>query len=1063
MRMNNLKLDATALQVLEALPHPIWIFNPQTLNIQWSNTAVRAWLGLTPAEIHQMSIAELRPEAERQALIAAVQGFDLKSTHVSVWTLIRPDGQHLKASFHWQPCNYNNTLHVLATITDITETHEVRTQTAALQQLNQSLQASSSLAEQNFQGLFEAVPGKFLVLRPHSHDIVASSNAYLQITMTERSDIVGRSIFAVFPNNPNDPQADGELALLGSIRRVEQLKITDVMGIQRYPIRRPDGSFEERYWSVVNAPVLDASGNLAYVIHRVEDVTDLLQNSDLTLDQTHTIDTNHVQELLLRFSEMREALSRMQAQEVLLRSAERLLDTVAWEVDADSGSILWSIGDLPGRATGLQVAAQARSMEVYMRLVHPDDRKTIAAEFQAGIRAGQRFTFEHRVIDPEGSVRLLKGTGESQQRMGRTIIIGLLQDITEIVAVKNRNTDLEQRLINTLENMGDAFYVLSDAFNFVYLNPQAEVLLKRKRGELIGKCVWDEFPEAVQSPLYKHYHDAIHQGIAFQLRFYYPPLETWFEVNGYPNKDGLGVYFRNVTQEEQQQQAVRQLNERFELVSKATNDVIWDWDIEANTAWWNESMERVFGHRLKNLEPGPESWSNKVHPADMELVLNSIHEVIDGTGYFWTMEYRFRKGDGQYAIVNDRGFVIRNHSGKAVRMLGSMQDLTEQRALEERLRESQKLEAMGQLTGGVAHDFNNLLTVIMGNAETLSYKLSGDQQLRMMADMTAKAAERGAELTSRLLSFARRQPLKPVVLNPNQLIRESQALFRRTLSEAIEIEVVEGAGLWNIDVDSGQLEGALLNLVINARDAMPKGGKLTIETCNAHIGDEYASLHDEVRAGQYVKLTVSDTGFGMSKETIKRAFEPFFTTKEVGKGSGLGLSMVFGFVKQSNGHIKIYSEPDHGTSIKLYFPRSKADRLSDEAMHQSADIVGGDEHILVVEDDDMVREHLQGQLLALGYRVSTASDGPSALAILERVENIDLLLTDVIMPKGMNGRQLADHARKVRPGLKVLYTSGYTENAIVHQGRLDAELELLSKPYQRRELAAKLRKVLTKK
>ncbi|HEX4916293.1 MAG TPA: PAS domain-containing protein [Limnobacter sp.] len=1056
-------ITAQTLGVLECFPHPAWIFNPLTRKINWSNHAVCQLLDLTPETLAHKTIDELRPEEERAPLIQAINNFANKTTQTSVWTLIKANGGRLKASFHWQKCTFGDETCVLATITDLTEAQQIRSWQAKLQQQNDALKASSSLAEQNFQGLFEAVPGKFLVLRPHSHEIVAASNAYLQATMTNRSNILEHSIFSVFPNNPEDPHSNGVEILTASLRRVEQLKTTDVMGIQRYPIRRSDGVFEERHWSVVNAPVLDESNQLAYIIHRVEDVTDILLGTEQPPRVDEAFDANRVQELLLRINEMRQSLSRMQAQEVLLRSAERLLDTIAWEVDTHSGGIHWTTGNLSDRSIGLQLAAEADCMDVYMQLIHPDDRKLIAQEFTAGIRAGRRFTFEHRVIDKQGTIRLLKGTGESHQQMGRTIITGLLQDVSEIEEVKNKNTDLEQRLIATLENMGDAFYLLSNEFQFAYINPQAEILLRRKRVELIGKNVWDEFPEAIKSPLYSHYHEALRSGHAFKLRFYYPPLETWFEVNGYPNKDGLGVYFRDVTQEEKQRLTLQQLNERFELVSKATNDVIWDWDIEANTAWWNDSVERVFGHCVHTLEPGPESWSNRVHPEDVEKVVNSVQEIIDSQGAFWSMEYRFQKADGQYATVQDRGFVIRDNRGKAVRMLGSMQDLTEQRALEDRLREAQKLEAMGQLTGGVAHDFNNLLTVIMGNAETLSYKLSGDQQLRMMADMTAKAAERGAELTSRLLSFARRQPLRPVVLNANRLIHESQTLFRRTLPENIEIEIVEGAGLWNIAVDPGQLEGALLNLVINARDAMPKGGKLTIETCNARIDDNYAIQHDEVKAGQYIKLTVSDNGVGMDAETLKRAFEPFFTTKEVGKGSGLGLSMVFGFVKQSNGHIKIYSEPGHGTSVKLYFPRSKVDRNSEDATRQSEHIVGGQEHILVVEDDQLVREHLKGQLLDLGYKVSIANDGPSALEMLQRIPDVDLLLTDVIMPKGMNGRQLADHARGLRPGLKVLYTSGYTENAIVHHGRLDTDLELLSKPYQRRELAAKLRKVLDPK
>src|SRR5690606_7212066 len=287
--------------------------------------------------------------------------------------------------------------------------------------------------------------------------------------------------------------------------------------------------------------------------------------------------------------------------------------------------------------------------------------------------------------------------------------------------------------------------------------------------------------------------------------------------------------------------------------------------------------------------------------------------------------------------------------------------------------------------------------------------------------------------------------------------------LRRTLSENIEIEMVRGGGLWTSEVDPGQLESALLNMAINARDAMPEGGRLTIETANAMLDDIYARAHHEVSAGQYVLVSVSDTGAGMTADIAGQAFEPFFTTKQVGKGSGLGLSMVYGFVKQSGGHAKIYSEPGEGTTIKLYFPRALANGEQQYTLPGESAVTGGREHILVVEDDDLVRNHVISLLGGLGYRVTSTASGAEAMAELRRNVPIDLLFTDVIMPGGMNGRQLADAAQGLRPGLKVLFTSGYTENAIVHHGRLDHGVNLLGKPYRRQELAAKVRKVLDEK
>jgi CheY-like chemotaxis protein len=323
------------------------------------------------------------------------------------------------------------------------------------------------------------------------------------------------------------------------------------------------------------------------------------------------------------------------------------------------------------------------------------------------------------------------------------------------------------------------------------------------------------------------------------------------------------------------------------------------------------------------------------------------------------------------------------------------------------------------------------------------------------------AAQRGAELTRRLLAFSRRQALQPVEVDLNKLVLDVEKLLRRTLGEHIEIETVLHAGLWRTNADAGQLEAALLNLAINARDAMPEGGKLTIDTANARLDDHYAAAHSEVTPGQYVVLTVTDTGTGMPDEIRERAFEPFFTTKEVGQGSGLGLSMVYGFVKQSGGHVKIYSELGQGTAVKIYLPRTvPAPSRAPSTRPVQEHIPAGSESILVVEDDPLVRAYMTDQLRNLGYAVHEAENGAQGLEVLAQLERVDLLLTDIVMPGGMNGRQLAERAQALRPGLRVLYTSGYSENAIIHHGRLDRGVHLLNKPFRKIELARKVRAVL---
>jgi CheY-like chemotaxis protein len=381
--------------------------------------------------------------------------------------------------------------------------------------------------------------------------------------------------------------------------------------------------------------------------------------------------------------------------------------------------------------------------------------------------------------------------------------------------------------------------------------------------------------------------------------------------------------------------------------------------------------------------------------------------------------------------------------------------------MQEQLHQSQKMEAIGQLTGGVAHDFNNLLTVILGNLETIWRQLPReDGRLQRAVDQANRGAQRAATLTQQLLAFSRRQPLNPKPTDVNRLVTGISELIRRTLSENISIETVLGGGLWWVEIDPHQLESALLNLAVNSRDAMPDGGKLTIETANTRLDEEYAARFADITPGQYVVICVTDTGTGMTSEVMARAFDPFFTTKPLGAGTGLGLSQVFGFVKQSGGHIKLYSEVAHGTTIKIYLPRMlRAVELAEAESSPATPRGHLTETILVVEDDEDVRRYSTDSLRELGFSILEADDGPSALRILEHHPEVNLLFTDVGLP-GMNGRQLLDEARQQRPDLRVLFTTGYARDAIVHQGRLDAGVELLTKPFTRAQLASRIRDVL---
>ncbi|MBW4090644.1 MAG: PAS domain S-box protein [Proteobacteria bacterium] len=506
---------------------------------------------------------------------------------------------------------------------------------------------------------------------------------------------------------------------------------------------------------------------------------------------------------------------------------------------------------------------------------------------------------------------------------------------------------------------------------------------------------------------------------------------------------------------------LRESERRFRLLVESVLDcAIFQIDVTGTIVKWNPGAERLSGYAAAEIVG--RHFSCFYTPEDLARgVPEQLIASARSAGRHEDEGWRVRK-DGSRFWANATLHAIRDEQGTLLGFAKITRDLTEKREAEERARQSQKLEAVGQLTGGVAHDFNNLLTVIGGNLETLQRRLAAreDAPLRQLVNSALIASSRAAILTQQLLAFSRRQPLQPKPVSVNTLISDVSDMLRRTLAESIVIETVLAGGVWLTHVDANQLESCVLNLAVNARDAMPDGGKLTIESANVHLDETYARSA-EVNAGQYVGIFVSDTGTGMAAEVVAKAFEPFFTTKEVGHGTGLGLSQVYGFVRQSGGHVKIYSEVGAGTTIKIYLPRlMQQDEPRSEPAAPEPIPGGRGEIVLVVEDETEVR-HLSVELLReLGYEVLEAPNGAAALRLIDRHPDIALVFTDVGLPGGMNGRQLADAVRRRRPELKILFTTGYARNAIVHHGRLDPGVELITKPFTFTALATKLRQVL---
>lgn len=509
---------------------------------------------------------------------------------------------------------------------------------------------------------------------------------------------------------------------------------------------------------------------------------------------------------------------------------------------------------------------------------------------------------------------------------------------------------------------------------------------------------------------------------------------------------------RDTTEREAQAAAVRESEARFRQIAENLREVFWISNPDKTEMQYvSPAYAEIWGRSIDELYRNPRSFLDAVHPDDREHVLDrALRQATDE----YDVQYRIVRPDGDVRWIWDRAVPIRQDDGSVDRIVGIAEDITQMKGREEELIQAKKMEAVGHLAGGIAHDFNNMLTVILGNAELLLEASAGRPDERELAERIARAGDRASDLTRRLLAFSRQQPLAAGPIDLNALIREVSGLLARTLGEDVSIEMRLATDLWPVAADKAQMEASLLNLAINARDAMEGGGALLIETSNATFEG-----HGRVRAGDYVVLAVTDTGTGMPADVAARVFDPFFTTKEPGKGTGLGLSMMHGFVVQSGGHVDVRTAPGEGTTFRLYLPRHG--RPPDEdAPLEIGPLPRGSEKVLVVEDDPLVRELVVGQLRGLGYRVIEASDGKSASTLVERHPDIELVLTDVIMPGGMSGPSLAAELARRRPDLPVLFMSGYGARAELKRAGLPADVAVLRKPYRLADLAGRVRTAL---
>jgi PAS domain S-box-containing protein len=787
---------------------------------------------------------------------------------------------------------------------------------------------------------------------------------------------------------------------------------------------------------------------------------------------------------------VRETTERVHTEQ-RLRIAQQAGHVGTFEWYPESGKL--DVSDEYKRIWGLDPDV-AVTDKLLVGLIHPDDR-TIAGPSKLDLANPLEYA-EYRRIDPTTKkIHWIARRGEVVSTPGVKArrFVGIAYDITEIKEARQQTEISEARWRGLFEEMHEGFFVgeaIRDAdshmvdFRFAELNPAFEKQTGIAAAVAAGRPIREVVP-GIQDDLITTYARVVETGEPAHFELHVPVLEgRWFEVRARrTGPEHFAVLFLDITARKIAEQTVQASETRFRLLAQSMPNHVWTAKVDGQLDWFNDRVY-AYGESPPGSLDG-DGWAVLVHSDDIGAAAAAWATARE-RGEPYETEFRLRRADGAYRWHIARAVPIRDASGKIDQWIGTNTDIEDQKAAESRLaalaetleqrveertselnktqealRQSQKMEAIGNLTGGVAHDFNNLLQVISGNLQLLTKDVAGNDRAERRVTNALAGVSRGAKLASQLLAFGRRAALEPKVVNIGRFVSGIDEMLRRALGEGIEIETVVAGGLWNTFVDPAQIENALLNLAINARDAMDGNGKLTIEAGNAFLDDAYVRDHD-IAAGQYVMLAVSDTGAGMPPEIIAQAFEPFFSTKPEGKGTGLGLSMVYGFVKQSGGHVRIYSEVGTGTTIKLYLPR--VDQREDVLVSSdSAPIAGGAETILVAEDDAEVRATVVETLRDLGYRVLTANDAAGALTVIESGIAIDLLFTDVVMPGTLKSPELARKAKERLPGVAVLFTSGYTENAIVHGGRLDLGVELLSKPYSREMLARKVRQVMAKK
>jgi two-component system cell cycle sensor histidine kinase/response regulator CckA len=994
-------LDGPYRLLFEKNPQPMWVYDVETLAFLAVNLAAIDQYGYSNSEFMGMTIRDIRPAEDIPALLDIVtlqpKGFGKPTKckhHKKSGSVI--DVEITSCDLDWSGRHAR-----LVLAADITERNRME------ERLSQS--------EESYRQFVEQSPDAMLV---HRQGVIVFANraCVLLFGVESAGELIGKQMFDFVHQDDRE----------GVRQRIREFD-HDFTSVRHSETRLIGLNGKETYTEVVACSISYHGRPAMQVVYR-------------------------------DISQRKQAEKRLLESEASLAAAQRVAHLGSWQRDLidlddwENNPLRWSNEIF--RILGYTVGEVEPSRANFDRTIHPDDRDRIREVMSAAIRERRPYTASYRIILPNGAQRNVYSQAEiiyDEKTTKPLKVIGIVQDVTD-------RTRAEERFRSLLEAAPDAIVIVNRKREVVLVNRQTEILLGYTRDELLSRSFYTLVPKGMRGLHHAHYGEFFDHarvrpmsmgpetrglrkdGSEFPVEISLSPLET---------EDGVLVVtiIRDVTER-------KKAEEKFYKAFHANPEPITIATVsEGRYIDVNDSFLRITGY-LRGEVIGRTSVELKFWEGTEDR--SKFVEKLQKHSSVRNLEINFftKSGEKRTGIISGDNIDI---DGQMC-VIAIIQDLTDQKALEKQLRQSQKMEAIGQLSGGIAHDFNNLLSVIIGYSDAIGERLPPNDPLQKMCEQVKKAGQSAASLTRQLLAFSRQQVLEPKILDLNAIVRNVEKMLRRLIGEDIDFSTVLEPELGSIKADQGQIEQVLVNLVVNARDAMPHGGRLSIETANVDLDQGYALRHPPQLPGPYVSLTVSDTGIGMDPETQAHIFDPFFTTKEIGKGTGLGLSTVYGVVRQSGGNIWVYSELGHGTTFKIYLPLIDRAPHSEKSSRGPAETLRGTETILVVEDAEALRELTSRLLSESGYTVLEAGHPDQAFEIARTYNGpIHLLLTDIVMP-GMNGRALADKLVSIRPDLRLVFMSGYT--GFTHSGLIDPDLILLSKPFTRETLLRKLHEVL---